>query len=546
MTQLTYQTYIDGVLSGQIITGKLVKLSVEKFNRLKERDDIYFDPDAVQRVVDFVSILKHNTGKHNGKPFILEPWQQFITAYIYGLKWKHDDTRVIKDVYIQLSRKNGKTALAAALSLYHLIADGEANAEVLLSANSKDQAKICLKMAQGFASGLDPKQKQLKQFRADINLKSGSNENILKVLAADTSKLDGYNASMFVQDELHEARDSSMSQVLKSSQAMREQPLGIQITTAGFNLMSYCKQVRDTHEAILMGTLEDDTQAAFIYELDEGDDINDESNWLKCSPNLDVTCKRSFMRDELKKARNSATDAPKIYTKTFNQWVDSDTVWLPSKYTEQAMKEKIDVYSQFEQYRFAYVGLDLASTDDLTAVTVMIPDSDTGEFYFKTWYYLPQENTSKISQSEQTMLKATGQLIFTHGNVTDYDYVVSELKRLADHFQIVRVSYDSYNSTQMIIQLTDEGFNCRPYSQAIGNFNKPTKEFERLILSNKAHIDRNYLTQYGFRSVKLKVDHNGNTKPHKGITKGGKIDGIISSIMALGGYLEEPCSHNGI
>lgn len=542
---LTYQQYIDGVLSGSVVAGKLVILSVQKFQRLRERDDIYFDEEAVLKVVKFVSILKHNTGKHNGKPFILEPWQQFITAYIYGLKWKSDNTRVVKDVYIQLARKNGKTAYAAALSLYHLLADGEANAEVLLTANSKDQAKIALKMAQGFSSGLDPKQKQLKQYRADINIKSGSNENVLKVLAADTSKLDGYNASFWLQDELHEARDGDMTNVLKSSQAMRENPLGIQITTAGFNLLSYCKQVRDTHAAILKGELEDDTQAAFIYELDEGDDLSDENNWLKCSPNLDVTCKRSFMRDELKKANNSATDRPKILTKTFNQWVDSDTVWIPSKYTDRATKQAIDMYG-FQQHRHAYIGLDLASTDDLTAVSLMIPDLETGEFYFKTWYFLPEENKSRISQSELTMLKHTKQLTFTPGNVTDYDYIISVIKEIANHFSIISISYDSYNSTQMIIKLTDEGFNCQPYSQSIGNFNKPTKEFERLILSEKTHIDKNYLTSLGFRSVKLRTDHNGNTKPDKGSGHGGKIDGIISMLMALGGYLTTPVSWNGV
>lgn len=542
---MRYEEYITLISTGQISAGKLIRQSVEKFNELRNRSDIEFRSDKVESVIKFIACLKHSTGSHNNKPFVLESWQQFIVAYIYGLYWKESGTRVIKDVYIQLARKNGKTALAAALGLYHLIGDGEANAEVLLTANSKEQAKIALKMAKGFASGLDPKQKQLKQFRADILVKYGANENILKVLAADTSKLDGYNASFWLQDELHEAPNSDMTNVLKSSQAMRDNPLGIQITTAGFNLMSYCKQKRDTCAAILSGELTDDTQASFIYELDEGDDISNEDNWVKCSPNLDVTCKRSFMRDELKKANNSAVDRPKILTKTFNQWVDSDTVWLPTKYTERATKSKVDIM-QFEKHRHAYIGLDLASTDDLTAVSVMIPDIDTDEFYFKTWYFLPEENNTRISQSELVMLKQTGQLQFTPGNVTDYDYIISIIKQIADRLSIISISYDAYNSTQMIIKLTDEGFNCVPYSQSIGNFNKPTREFERLILSEKAIIDKNYLTTLGFRSVRLKIDHNGNIKPHKGMGHGGKIDGIISKLMAFGGYLVLPVSWNGV
>ena len=74
------------------------------------------------------------------------------------------------------------------------------------------------------------------------------------------------------------------------------------------------------------------------------------------------------------------------------------------------------------------------------------------------------------------------------------------------------------------------------YSQSIGNFNKPTKEMERLVLSDKARFDNNPITRFCFDNVELKVDLNGNSKPC-GDHQSRKIDGVISMLNALGGYL---------
>jgi len=71
------------------------------------------------------------------------------------------------------------------------------------------------------------------------------------------------------------------------------------------------------------------------------------------------------------------------------------------------------------------------------------------------------------------------------------------------------------------------------YPQTLGNFNKPTRELERLLLSGKAVIFNNEITRWCFKNVQLKSDHNGNIKPNKAV-KGKKIDGVIAIIEALG------------
>ena len=89
------------------------------------------------------------------------------------------------------------------------------------------------------------------------------------------------------------------------------------------------------------------------------------------------------------------------------------------------------------------------------------------------------------------------------------------------------------------------GLPLMPYSQSIGNFNKPTREFERLILSGAAVIDNNEITRWMFKNVALKYDYNGNCKPNKGLGSQKKIDGIISQIQAVGTYQDMPMHEGG-
>ena len=112
-------------------------------------------------------------------------------------------------------------------------------------------------------------------------------------------------------------------------------------------------------------------------------------------------------------------------------------------------------------------------------------------------------------------------------------------------FNIISVSYDKFNATQWAINATEQGLPLEEYSQTLGNFNRPTKELERLILSGKAVIDNNDITRNCFRNVVLKSDYCGNVKPVKSQDKK-KIDGVIAMIQALGGYLLTPHYTNTI
>lgn len=534
-----YIQYAEDVLSGKIVTGHYIKLAAERFFRLMYDERYEFREDKVEQVCGFISIIHHYTGKHAGKPFVLEAWQEWIVASMYGFYLRGTNERLVQSAYIEMARKQGKSAFASALCLYHLIADGEMNAEVYMAANSKDQAKVSFNMASNFSKMLDPGKEFLNPYRDTI--KYERTLSFLKVLAADSSKLDGPNASMYLIDEYHAAKNSGVKDVLQSSQGMRENPMAVIITTAGFDRLGVCYQYREMCTEVVSGLKEDDTLFIAIYCLDKEDDWKDEAVWVKSNPNLGVTVQTKYLKTQVRKAINTPSDEVGIKTKNLNIWCDAEKTWIKDDYILSASANvNLEEYSGLD----CFIGVDLSSTSDLTSFSVMIPTTE--KMVWKTFYFLPEAAlTEKRFKELYGEWARQGALCITPGNVVDYDFILNKIMEIGQILNIVTIGYDSWNATQFVINCTEKGLPMEPYSQSIGNFNKPTKELERLLLSGVAVIDNNIITRHCFRNVVMARDKNGNTKPSKQYEEK-KIDGVIAMIEALGVYLMCPRYDNVI
>lgn len=539
MIDTKYKQYALDIVNNNIVACEYIKLACHRFLNWFDRDDIYFNSDKVDKVVRFMGKLKHFTGSHNGKSFVLQPFQFWIICNIYGWYWKETNERVIKNVYLELARKNGKSFFASAIALYNLICDGEANAEVEIIANSAKQAGIVFSMCKNLVDGLDSKHKYFKAYRDKI--KFDTTKSFLQVLSTDVNSNDGWNSSLFVVDEYHSAPNSLMYDVMKSSQGMRTQPLAIVITTAGFNLFSPCYNMRKTNIEILYGKKEDDTQFTAIYTLDEGDNWQDRKNWIKANPCLGVTVKEQYLREQVTQAINNPSMEVGVRTKNFNQWLSTSDVWISNDILLKS-SQKLDI-SFFTGYNVT-MGVDLSAVSDLTAVSLCCELDD--KYYFKTWYFLPQSALQDNSNSELYKdWKNKGLLNITDGNVVDYDYILSIILKINQDINIDKIAYDAWNATQWAINATAEGLPLEPFSQALWHFNRATKGFERLIKSGKIIIDDNEITRYCFSNVTLKFDHNENCKPVK-TERQQKIDGVIAMLQALGAMIEVPQYDNQI
>ena len=537
--------YPTKVLSGEIIAGELIKLQCRRYLSLFDRDDLYFDPERAERPIKFISHLKHWQGSQFvGTSFELQEWQKWMIYNIYGWIKKSDNTRLIRQAYLQISRKNGKTSLCAALALYALIADNEPGAEVDVVAPSSAQSHIALTAAQNYGTSIN-KHNILKYRNSDILFDHTHSK--LKVMSSDSKYGDGFNSSTAIIDEFHAFRDSAIFNLITSSMGARKQPLLLLISTAGFDLYSFCKQYRDTCVDILKELKTDDTIAPFIFEMDSDDNWEDPINWPKCCPALDITVSKEYMQEQLTKAKNMTSEEAQIKTKTFNLWVSSSSVWIPEELITNA-SEHFDIFDMFNncESAYAFAGIDLASNFDMTSLTIMLRTSN-GEYYFKTHCFLPESALNDaVNKDKYREWAKQGYLDITPGNVTDYDYVLARLVEINEKLPLTNIAYDSWNSSQFVISCTEQGLPMKPFAQNLGSFNKPTREFERLLVKGKIHLEYNPIVNWCFSNATLKIDKvNNNAKPIKsGVQKSGnqpgKIDAVITILESLGIMLADP------
>lgn len=531
-----YIDYMNGVLSGDIVANEYIRLACERMRSWFDRDDIYFDVADVDRRINFIYKLKHTQTPWTGKHFKLLPWQQFCIANVYGWKFKESNIRVTKNVFIMISRKNGKSSLAAALTLCNIVCDKEMGAQVNLVANSAKQAHICFDYISDYAESADPKQKVFQTYRSEIRVPMLKSK--IQVLCADDRKNDGYNSSMVIFDELHAAKDWDLYDVMRTSQGSRLQPLMVTITTAGFLVgESYpCYSMWETCIGILRGELKDDSQFSAIYQLDPDDDWEDENVWLKCCPSLGESVFIREVRDNLISALNNRSREVPVRTKIFNQWVQSSEVWLPYDLLNKNMRPlSLDEMANLPDVTYTCIGLDLSAVKDLTAISLLVKSGDT--FYFKSWAFIPENSLNQGSnESRFKEWEREGYLNITAGDVQDYSHILNMIYKIDEKVHVDDIFYDIWNAWEFVQHAKELGLPMCPYSQALGNFNAPTKQFEICLRRGRVVMDYNPVVLWCFSQAILKFDHNDNCKPMKADLRHSKIDPVITMLQALGGY----------
>lgn len=527
------EIYAAEVSTGKVVTCEYVQLAVKRyFDDLDNALDKgwHFDKKAASRAIRFIESLKHTKGEWAGQKFLLEPWQQFIVWNLFG--WKlSDGTRRFRYAYIEIARKNGKTALSAGIGLYMLFADGESRPEVYSAATVKDQARICFSDAAEIVKVTDLK-KYLTVFRNSITYEGKG--GLFKPLSSDYGTHDGLNPSCGIIDEYHAHKDSGMFDVIKSAFGARKQPLMFIITTAGFNKNGACYAYRQNVIKVLRGVNQDDSLFAIVYTLDKKEEWDNPKMWIKANPNLGVSISPDYLAGQIMDAKNRPEAVRNVMTKNVNLWVDAEKTWILDDawmkcigQTDPASLQGCDCWG----------GLDLSNVSDITAYVMLFHEN--GKFQVLPFFWIPEEKMlEKISKENINYDKwvAEEYVKVTPGNVVDYDFVKADILRIVADYNLKSSAYDRWNSSQTIIDLSNEGMEFSPFGQGFGSMSAPTKQFETLVLSGDLEHFGNPVLRWMLSSTVVKTDPAGNKKPDKEKSVQ-KIDGIVASIMALGEWM---------
>lgn len=526
--------YSAAIESGKVTVGKWIRLLYKMILDGLAEKRFFFSQKKADKAITFIENFCHHC---EGRDDLikLELWQKALISLIFGIV-DETGTRVWREVFIVIGRKNGKTLLAAAIIAYLAYIDGEYGAKIYCLAPKLDQAMI---VYDNFYQMIqkEPELSDIsKKRRSDIYI--AETNTAVRPLAFSAKKSDGFNPHGVINDELASwVGDPGLKQyeVMKSALGARRQPLIISITTAGYVHDGIYDELFRRSTAVLKGSSRETRLLAVLYMADDPTAWKSLIEIAKANPNLGVSVPVEFFWEEIAVAEQSASKKREFLTKYLNIKQNSSVAWLDFATVMNAVKgaEKLTL----EDFRGCYAvgGIDLSRTTDLTAASVLIRKG--GIDYVFTRFFMPRERLQKAIETDRVpydIYVKQGFLQLSGDNFVDYRDVYNFFVELIHTYGIytLKIGYDRYSAAYLVNDLKEFGYHMDDVNQGF-NLSGVIEDLEGVLRDGNVKIaGDNQLLAMHLLNVALKEDsETRKNKPVK-IEPRAKIDGFVSIIDA--------------
>lgn len=562
--------YATSVTSGEIIAGPDVRNACQRhlsdLKTCNERGLRYDEKEASEAIAFFEECLCLNGGQFEGKPFLLNGWQDFVIGSVFGWKRIADDTRRFRVVYIETPKGSGKSPLCAGIGLKGLVADKEPRAEIYAAATYKDQAMVLFRDALAFYDQSLELQSRLTASGTGSNrwnLAYIDKGSFFRVISSEKKGQSGPRPHMALLDEIHEHRDGTVIEMLRAGFKFRRQPLSVMITNSGHDKTSVCWEYHEMGQRICSGQIENDEIFAYICGLDDEDLVDDkylydESLWPKVNPSLYAGIPGvDYIRGQVKEALGMPSKMATVKRLCFCQWTEADNPWIGRDVWMGCKDDSYD--NELLKDRRCYGGLDLSSVNDMSSLVLLFePSLDDPMWRILPFFWIPGDNLKRKSDQDHVpydVWRDKGFLFALQGKSIKKGAVVKTMKDICLKYDVAGIAYDRQFMNDLVeiaekegIDLSlghwnkaekewkfdnSDGIKLLPFGQESRSMHPAIEKFEGMLKNKEVmHNGNPVLTWNVANSVDVK-DENDYRKLSKRKSYG-RIDGAVASIMACG------------
>lgn len=527
----------------------------------------------------FAVTLKLDGGSEDPKAFVPEPWQAFVIGSLFG--WVHKDTgfRRFRVAFVETGKGSGKSPLAAGIGLYMLMADGERRAEVYAAAVDKEQAGILFRDAVSMTKlspAIDSRVSRSGGEGREYNIAYLETGSFFRPISSESQGRgkSGYRPHCVLLDEIHEHPTNAMVEFMRAGTKGRRQALIFMITNSGVDRASVCYEYHLYGEQVASGDRKDDSFFSYICAVDEGDDpFEDPSCWIKANPSLGVTFPPSYLEEQILGAKGMPSKESIVRRLNCCQWVDAANPWIDGDLWRACESEEWVRPTD----RPCFLGLDLSSKRDLTALAAVWLDPDGG-FDAELHFWTPADTLTERENSDRVPYRAWvngGHLEAVPGRSIDYAHVAKHIAELG--FDLSGLAFDQWRIDDFLRELDaigleswvaewDEksgrwvqdgqkspgtGLMLLRHGQGFGGgasqstlwMPRSITQLEEAVLGGRLRVKLNPVLRYNSASAVLEQDATGNKKWEKRKSTG-RIDGIVALSMAIGAASAAPVTKN--
>ncbi len=548
--------YAKLVVSGKVIAGQSVIKACERhlndLKRSKTKEFNYkWDVDKSEEALNLYNDL---TILEGDEPQQLKTrgFQEFILGSLEGWVEKRTGYVRFREAYIQVARQNGKSFLSGAKSIKTSNFSSYRMGRIICAATKMDQAKIVWDEIKKFIIADEDLKAMYKITESENTILAGATGTVIKAIGRDTKSIDGFRSVLAIPDELHAHRTNQIYKLLLGGQRKVNNALILAITTAGFNLNSFCYEHYQFCKKVLDRGVEKESLFIFIAEMDEGDDIWDYHNWPKSNPLLLLNEDNTINMNEVRKMSEVAIEAKEkggddlldFMTKWLNIWVS----YRGGRYLDVDCLNACasDLTIEDMKGRECYLGIDLSSGGDLTSIGLIFP-LDEDYVFIHSHSFMPELRLLEHEQTDEVpyrMWVKENLLTLTTGAFgikTDYKFIINYLKELIEKYEIVVkiCGYDHHNASSFIADLDFLGCDLVDVTQSAKALNDATVDFKLSVKAKQVKYDkRNKLLKWSAINATTTKNSFGEIKIDKTLEEN-RIDPIDAILDAWKLYFEE-------
>jgi len=446
----------------------------------------------------------------------------------------------VRRAVLSIARKNGKTALIAALVLAHLVGpEAIENGEIYSAANDREQAAQVFKVAAQIVRADPELSALLKVVDSTKTIVCYGNGSVYRAISAEAGTKHGLNPSVVIFDELAQAKNRELYDVLDTAMGARQEPLFITISTQSNDPQHILSQLIDD------GLRSDDpTTVTHLYAVpDDVEDIFDETAWKLANPALGDFRSLDDMRAQAARAARMPSFEAAFRNLYLNQRVDAQSPLVPrSEWMACQADETLRLGERI------YLALDLSATTDLTALVGM--SAEDGD-RVAPWFWKPGDllkDHENRDRAPYTTWAKEGFIEAPPGRAIDYGYVAQRIAEISADYEVVGLAYDRWRIEGLLKELMAIGVDAYvegkeppragalrlvPWGQGFRDMAPAIDALEVSILERQFKHPGNPVLTFCFANAVAVSDPAGNRKLDKSKSRF-RIDGAVATAMAKG------------
>ena len=539
-TENPITAYWEEIQTGGVVVGKWIRQLYDVIVRGLAEGRWKYDERLANNALDFIErYCHHYKGKLAPKRIRLDLWERAAVAVIFGIVDERGK-RQFTEVFWVIGRKQGKTLLAAAIGTYMGYAAGEFGSEVYFLAPKLDQADLCYSALE-FNVHAEPELDAITRSTKYRGLMVQETNTMIRKLAFTSKKSDGYNPMFYCADEVAAwpgVNGLRQWEVMVSGTGAREEPLGMAISSGGYENEGLFDELMKRGTGFLMGNSREQHILPILYMIDDPEKWNDLEELQKSLPGLGISVSEEFIRKEIDIAEESISKAVEFRTKYCNLKQSVSTAWMRAEDINKAFGHHMPMEALKGHYCVA--GVDLSQTTDLTSACI-VTEID-GILWVHSHFWLPNKRLEEATRRDNIPYEIyirKGFLSLSGEEFINNDDVLLWFMDLVKTWKIfpLIIGYDRWTAQDLVQKLEKKHFHTDSVTQGF-NLSGVSDTFEGMLREGRIRdMDDNDLLKIHFADAAQQMESNAEqAHPRKKLVKLSKnahVDGVAALLDAM-------------